>query len=470
MITGGAQMAAGYVLGGKYQLLRILGRGSMGEVWSARHATLDEQVAVKIMTRDPTLGGDLHEDVRAAARFRFEAQVAARLSRKTRHIVRVTDHGDENGGAYLVMELLEGKTLAQRLLFRGTLTPPEVGRLLTQTARALSIAHTEGIVHRDLKPANVFLTQDEDGCVLVKLLDFGIARTIHTHRIALPFATGAGFAAGTPGYMSPQQARGMSPDVGFDLWALATIAYEALTGELPVPGSSSQERFENSCAGRLASLQAHEATLGWALTAFFARAFAPRAEHRYASASELAAAFGRAIGDRTDGPRAPSHDPSPLPSKAATLPMRARALSPASPSAGTQRTSTLAMVAPVARQGRAIGSGVMIASTLLLGVASAVLVQGQHDPSSPVAIGASPAANASARGAALVWEPTTAEQPPVVVLSPPAIPPPNPTVRAAAKAPPVRPHLRAATIASSAVAPATIPSATPAARDKSATL
>src|ERR1700727_1040966 len=104
----------GRVVGGKYELVRLLGRGSMGEVWSAHHRTLGEKLALKLLTQQaPAPDEELEDRATAAARFQFEAQVAARLSRKTRHIVRVTDHGEEDGLAYLVMEQIEGETLEQ---------------------------------------------------------------------------------------------------------------------------------------------------------------------------------------------------------------------------------------------------------------------------------------------------------------------------------------------------------------------
>src|SRR4029077_8994442 len=128
----------------------------------------------------------------AAVRFRFEAQVAARLSRKTRHIVRVTDHGEEDGLAYLIMELLDGQTLDARLLRGGCLVPREAANLITQIGRGLDEAHRAGVVHRDLKPSNVFLAHGEDVEDLVKVLDFGIARAIHSFRVGPSFATGDG--------------------------------------------------------------------------------------------------------------------------------------------------------------------------------------------------------------------------------------------------------------------------------------
>src|SRR5215472_652021 len=228
----------GHVIGGKFELVRLLGRGSMGEVWVAHHRTLGENVALKLLTMEEEGGGGVDENPSAAAaRFRFEAQIAARLSRKTRHIVQVTDHGEENGVAYLVMELLDGQTLDTVLEKSGRLTPEMAADIVLQTARGLTQAHTDGVFHRDLKPANVFLTTDEEGRRLVKVLDFGIARAIHAHRVRGAFATAKGFVYGTPAYMSPEQAVASSKlDHRCDVWALAVIAYEALTGHLPADG------------------------------------------------------------------------------------------------------------------------------------------------------------------------------------------------------------------------------------------
>jgi serine/threonine-protein kinase len=310
----------GHVVGGKYELARLLGRGSMGEVWVAHHRTLGQDLALKLLApASPTI--DVEGPSVAAARFRFEAQVAARLSRKTRHIVRVTDHGEEEDGlAYLVMELLEGKTLEQTLLFR-PLPPADVARLVTQTARALEHAHAEGVVHRDLKPGNIFLTHDEEGGLLTKLLDFGIARTMRTQRILGAFATGDGLVFGTPGYMSPEQACGTKVNAHADLWALATVAYEALTGDLPHPGSAPDELLRSLHAGRLVPVHERNPALPWALAEFFETAFAARIGRRFASASQLALAFEQAIVARGNPPAGTWPMPIPLNRPGDTLPM-----------------------------------------------------------------------------------------------------------------------------------------------------
>src|SRR5215831_859092 len=216
-------ISAGRVVAGRYELLRLLGRGSMGEVWVAHHRALGDNLALKLLSPAASTEG-IEDRETASARFRFEARIAARLSRKTRHIVRVTDYGEDQGVSFLAMELLEGDSLEQRLLRRGALSTAEVTELVAQIARALEQAHADGVVHRDLKPANVFLTRDEDGGLLVKLLDFGIARAMQRLRTAPVFATASGLVFGTPGYMSPEQCAALTIDVRCDLWALATIA------------------------------------------------------------------------------------------------------------------------------------------------------------------------------------------------------------------------------------------------------
>jgi serine/threonine-protein kinase len=291
----------GRVVAGKFELVRLLGRGSMGEVWVAHHRTLGEHVALKLLTN--TLEGEvIEEEATATARFRFEAQIAARLSRKTRHIVRVTDHGDEDGLAYLVMELLEGQTLDTMIeLSEGVarMSVDVVTDVVTQISRALTHAHAEGVFHRDLKPANVFVARDEDGHRLLKVLDFGIARAIHAHRVRGTYATAKGLVFGTPGYMSPEQARGSARlDHRCDVWALTVIAYECLTGRLPTDGVDADEILKNLCAGRLTPLRRVLPQAPQALADFFERGFHEQIERRPSTAAELAQEFVKAAGVR----------------------------------------------------------------------------------------------------------------------------------------------------------------------------
>jgi serine/threonine-protein kinase len=443
--------SCGQLIAGKYELIRLLGRGSMGEVWVARHRTLDHDVALKLLTRPPW-GGDIEDAATAAARFRFEAQVAARLSHKTRHIVGVTDHGEEEDGlAYLVMELLSGQTLESRLMHRGNMAPAEVSGIVTQIARALDEAHAEGLVHRDLKPGNVFLTRDEDGGLLVKLLDFGIARTMRPHRVEQGFATAPGVVFGTPGYMSPEQARASSEvDRHCDLWALATVAYEALTGELPVPGSHAGELLFNLQAGRLVPVRERMPDLPPSVGEFFLRAFSPRFEDRYASASELAAAFDRAATQR----EARREEPPPI-------------SAPSSSGRGaTLRMRTLFMDGPAwvsprrSGQHRALGSRVFGGAALVLlgfaGLEAASLVQGRSrsqtssTPSSALELVVTGPGSGVVASTA---ESTRAEQTAIGTVPPPA------TERASVATPP--PHHRfVATAAPSDATPKAAPTVT----------
>jgi eukaryotic-like serine/threonine-protein kinase len=277
----------GTVIAGKYELVRLLGKGAMGEVWLATHNSLGGEFAVKLVETTDDIEAET-----AAGRFQLEAQIAAKLSRRTRHIVSVSDHGEEGGMAYLVMELLEGESLEARVKRGGRLDLPETAAIVLQVARALSIAHDEGIFHRDLKPANIFLAKDEDGRLLVKLLDFGIARAVKPFKTRSPFATSKDMVLGTPSYMSPEQARGLDTlDHRCDLWALATCAYEALAKRIPFEGETVEDIFLSICTFRVVPLHTLRPDLAPTVEAFFAKAFAAKLDDRFSNAQQIADAF-----------------------------------------------------------------------------------------------------------------------------------------------------------------------------------
>ncbi len=221
------QVSTGALLAGKYRLESLIGSGGMGSVWRAEHLGLDAPVAVKLL--------DLVDFTRSADalnRFHREAKAAAAI--RSPHVVQIFDHGfDESIGApFIVMELMDGESLAQRLTRCGRISPDEAARIFTHVARALSRAHEAGIVHRDLKPDNVFLVRNEDEEV-AKVLDFGIAKT-QNNELGTNSATRTGTVMGTAYYMSPEQISG-AKDVDFrsDLWAFGVMAYECLTGARP---------------------------------------------------------------------------------------------------------------------------------------------------------------------------------------------------------------------------------------------
>ena len=212
---------------GPYEILSPLGAGGMGEVYRARDSRLDRDVAVKVLPESLLADGD------ALARFEREAKAVAALSHP--NILAIHDFGREGGIAYAVMELLEGETLRDRL-DAGALPVRKALDYALQIAQGLAAAHDRGIVHRDLKPQNVFLTRDG----LVKILDFGLARSLPESRTTTedetkpgsdPSATLPGIVLGTVGYMSPEQVRGRRADHRSDIFSFGVILYEMLSGE-----------------------------------------------------------------------------------------------------------------------------------------------------------------------------------------------------------------------------------------------
>ncbi len=264
------------VLAGRYRLERQLGKGGMGSVWLAEHLSLRSWVAVKLM--DPAIAATPE----GAERFRREAQAAASL--RSAHVVQVLDYGVHETTPYLVMELLNGESLAGCLEREKRLSPERTVAIMTQVSRALGRAHSAGIVHRDLKPDNVFLVREDDQ-ELVKILDFGIAKTPSSTFGGMETKTGV--TMGTPYYMSPEQVEGKKAvDFRTDLWAMAVITSECMTGVRPFDGSTYGELLLNICARPIAPPSAQ----GFLLRGFdewFAKATSRDQELRFASAQEL---------------------------------------------------------------------------------------------------------------------------------------------------------------------------------------
>lgn len=263
------------------RLVRPLGQGAMGCVWVADHLTLETQVAVKFMARAYVQ----HQEF--AARFQREAQAAAQL--RSPHVAQVFDHGvTPEGEPFIVMELLHGESLQQRLLRSGQLPVEQVVQLVEQAAKALSRAHQLGIVHRDIKPDNLFLI-DVEGDPFVKVLDFGIAKMVHSD---VPGMTATGAMLGTPLYMSPEQfISAKHIDHRADLWALAVVAYLALTGRVPFEGDTLFALARSVRAGKFPSPSALRPDLPAALDAWMERALHRDASLRFESALQMAQAF-----------------------------------------------------------------------------------------------------------------------------------------------------------------------------------
>ncbi len=314
----------GQTIASKYELVRLIGRGATSSVWEAKHTSLDETFALKVLTPAPDVTPE-----EASARFQEQAKLSAALSKKTRHVVSVTDSGEESGWPYVVMELLDGETLETRLQ-RGVIDAAEIADMVGQVARALSVAHAQGIFHGNLVPANIFLCTDEDGRVLVKLLDFGFvlspgpaaaepddddvsAGTDDDDSTAPEVQS---YAATTSPYASPEQVRGEKGlDYRADLWALVVITYRCLVGTLPWQGESPEEIVVAVCTHQWVPARERKPSVPYVVEAFFARGFALELDERFKTAKELAATFRagfphteRAAGGRAAFASRPSFD------------------------------------------------------------------------------------------------------------------------------------------------------------------
>jgi beta-lactam-binding protein with PASTA domain/tRNA A-37 threonylcarbamoyl transferase component Bud32 len=210
------------VLGGRYRIERELGRGGMAKVFEGTDAVLGRQVAVKI------LAPQFADDEGFVQRFRREAQAAARLSNP--NLVSVYDTGDEGGVHYIVMEYVEGKTLADYLAGGGRIMSDRAIEVSEAVANALSAAHAQGVIHRDIKPGNIMLTPTGQ----VKVTDFGIARMTTTAETVAQTAA----VLGTASYLSPEQAQGQPVDGRSDIYSLGCVLYEMVTGRPPFLGDS----------------------------------------------------------------------------------------------------------------------------------------------------------------------------------------------------------------------------------------
>ncbi len=269
------------------RLVRPLGHGGMGSVWVADHLGLSTQVAVKFIS-----GRLLREEPGVVERFKREAAAAARI--KSPHVVQVFDHGlMTDHRPFMVMELLEGESLGDRGARLGRLSLGETVEITTQVCKALSAAHEQQIVHRDIKPDNIFLTTCA-GEMLVKVLDFGIAK-----QTSLPNydqLTGAKTLVGTPEYMSPEQvvsARHVTAQA--DLWALAVVVYQALTGGMPFAGETVGGLIVAITNSQFNSPSTWISNLPSSVDAWFERAFAPNPADRFASALDLAGTLRQAL-------------------------------------------------------------------------------------------------------------------------------------------------------------------------------
>jgi serine/threonine protein kinase len=286
-------LKVGDVVGGRYELRRDLGRGAGGMVFEAFHRFTHRSTALKVVASDVPRG----QVATLKARLVREARTLAAVHHSG--IVEVLDGGVlDDGTPFIVMEMLEGRTLEGLLTTRGKLGREDAVAIGLQLCDALDALHQVGIVHRDLKPGNVFVVRDVDGVERLKLLDFGIAQVSSAEEEKL---TGIGALIGTPGYMSPEQLLALDVDHKADIYALGVSLFECLTGRLPYEGNY-QSVLLQVCSpdGKVAKVSEWTNDAGPELSLVVERAIARKPEARFASAMEM----GRALHASIPSPRA----------------------------------------------------------------------------------------------------------------------------------------------------------------------
>jgi serine/threonine protein kinase len=281
-----APVREGDVLAGKYRVDRILGAGGMGVVVAATHLQLEQRVALKFLVSNSI-------DEQAGARFLREARAVVRL--RSEHVVRVLDTGTlDNGLPYIVMELLEGRDLAQELSARGPVSVVEAVDWVLQACEGIAEAHSVGIVHRDLKPANLFLTHHADRSVLIKVLDFGIAKVLELQRAPDYSLTKTATLMGSPHYMSPEQIRNAkSVDQRADIWALGIVLYELLCGKAPFSATTAPALLAQIVADPPRPLRPQRPDVPRGLEAAISRCLEKEPARRFPGVSEFARELAR---------------------------------------------------------------------------------------------------------------------------------------------------------------------------------
>ena len=213
----------GQVIGGRYRVDKIIGQGGFGAVYRAIHTATGDTLAIKVLRTDVVGSSDV------VARFRQEAKTTSKL--KHPNTVRVFDFGQmDDGNLFLAMEFLDGRTMTDVMRDEGPLAPERLVKMGLQVLKSLSEAHSKGLIHRDLKPDNIFIQKVHGEPDFVRVLDFGIAKSLAAGAEDL---TSTGAVIGTPKYMSPEQARGQKIDARTDIYSLAVILFEGLSGTPP---------------------------------------------------------------------------------------------------------------------------------------------------------------------------------------------------------------------------------------------
>lgn len=285
----------GQVLAGRYRVIEQLGQGAMGRVYLAEHIKMGRRCAVKVMSPE------LMSDADAIGRFNREAMSASRIQHP--HVAAVYDFGESSDGlVFLAMEFVPGEALSRICERDRVLAPDRAADIARQVADGLDAAHDMGIIHRDLKPDNIMIARGKDGRDIVKIVDFGIAKGAQ-HGATTAQLTRTGVVVGTLQYMSPEQLGGDPIDGRSDLYALACILYEMLTGASSFAGATIEARLQRRLAGEaLRPRNANGDVPAW-LDALVVKALARDPEARFQSAAALRDALALGAGARAASPR-----------------------------------------------------------------------------------------------------------------------------------------------------------------------
>ncbi len=278
----------GTIIADRYRITEVIGGGGMGQVYKAEHIRMKRQCAIKV------LRANLAGDPEATQRFQREAENASQLSHP--NVAQIYDFGEHEGLVYLAMEFIAGESLASMLRRQTAIHPDIAADIISQSAAGLEAAHLRQVLHRDVKPDNIMLAKNPDGTYQVKLVDFGIARAMTSNEQRV---TRTGLVIGTPEFMSPEQIAGEELDLRSDLYALALVAFQCLTGKDAFPATSSKQNLIMRLTSRPRTLAEVRDDMAWpeALQTVFDHALAPDPAERYDAigifAEELSAAISR---------------------------------------------------------------------------------------------------------------------------------------------------------------------------------